>query len=104
MGQPGLSPFEQSVSQTLSSGMGGAGSKILPYLATADFLLNPPRGPEDVMVVGSPTQGGQPIVTQTQPWGPSALSGGFRGAMAGAPFGPIGIGVGAAIGFLGGKR
>lgn len=86
MGQSGLGPLESLTSETLT-GMAGAGggmaSKILPGFGIANFLLNPPQGPQDAMAIGSPTQGGQPMVTQTQPWGPSAISGGLQGAGAG---------------------
>jgi hypothetical protein len=36
-------------------------------------------------------------------WGPRAMGGAMTGAMAGAPFGPIGMGVGAVTGYMGGK-
>lgn len=103
LGQGGLNPLETLTGETLS-GMGGAGGSVLPYLGIADMLLNPPRGPQDATAIGSPTQSGKPIVTQTQSWGPSMVSGGLRGTMAGAPFGPPGMIIGALMGANQGKK
>ncbi len=87
MGATGLTPLEGLTSETLT-GMAGAGSgmasNILPGLGIANFLLNPPRGPADATTVGSPTQGGKPIQTQTDPYFPSMVKGGLSGAGAGA--------------------
>ena len=82
----------------------GSGLGPLPYLAAANMLLNPPQGPADMMQIGSPTQGGQPIVTQVQPWGAPAASGAMQGAMAGSMFGPLGMAIGAGLGYGSGKK
>ena len=81
---------------------GDTGLGPFPYLAAANFLLNPPQGPTDITQIGSP--GGQPIVTQTQPWGAMATSGALQGAGAGSMFGPWGTAIGAGLGYTGGKK
>lgn len=97
---PYLSPFEEMSSTAIGAG----GFNPLSYLGTAEFLLNPPRGPQDVMAVGSPTQGSEPISIQGQSWGPTAASEALRTAMAGAPFGPWGMAIGGTLGYAQGKK
>lgn len=112
IGGAGVNPLDQfllSQGQVSAAGLnpqvpGAGGVGPLGYLGAANFLLNPPRGPADMMQIGSPMQGNQPIVTQTQPWGAPAASGAMQGAMAGAPFGPIGMGIGGGLGYGMGKK
>ena len=103
----GLTPLEGLTSETLT-GMAGAGGgiadQILPGLGIANFLLNPPQGPADATTVGSPTQGGKPIVSQVGSWGPTAMKGAMSGVMAGAPFGPPGMILGGLAGYGQGKK